>query len=206
MDVSVTPQLRGPFWVDENEDRDRANPGTPSRFGNYIDMQSPDELRYAVTDLDENLDPVRFAAEMWRIATGPVMSPPYVYFAPEVLSARLERNEHDGDSATAVVTLVAPLPAPLQRNRGWTGGRFWGEWEHRHGWYVGPTEESLTRRPAILPSVRLLFPIPRADLLIPDEEEIRDFGYVFEAKKSLNKVLLAMNSVVDPVIRDIGVR
>ncbi len=78
------------FWVDRGYDRDSASDGG-SRYGAYVRERLGWFTDAGCWEWDDSAP--RFAAVVWRIATGPVMVPGYVRMHPKTTCAEsLVRN------------------------------------------------------------------------------------------------------------------
>jgi len=147
------PDPTTPFWLDWDYDRDNADTGTQSRYGNYLRQ---DARLFAEIDYD---DPAAaFAATAWRIATGPVMSPPLVRCHPRILGTVLQRNDWDG-GMLAAVRLATGLPSTLAGARPADGGYYRG-YGSTWGPYDGPSEEDLTKGSYLLAEAQVLWQLP----------------------------------------------
>lgn len=179
------------FWVDGEYDRDRADRGTVSRYGNYV--------RRHLDEFDDWEDGARFAAGAWRIATGPIMAPGYVRSHGRVLASRVGRSNWDGGLG-GVVDLAVPWPAPLARDeRAWRGdGRWWSSWEKDHGQFFEPGEEQAAGGPYMVTTSRLMFPLTVAGLPAPPAGPDDDVAGVAAATVAV--LVGKLNAVVDPII------
>ena len=152
------------FWVD----RDFAGNGI-SRYGAYLRDASSERW----TDHDQAVEWAVFA---WRHATGLVMSPGYVRYNPQVLSARLEHSGWDG-SLIAGVSLVSTWSEQLTRGTGpgggaWRPGRVLAGLADRvsqrgTACYYEPSEADIAAWPCLLTTISLQFTMPFAALAQP---------------------------------------
>lgn len=147
--------LTRPFWLDWDHDRNGADIGTTSRYGNYLSSRTS---WFAEIDYEEPAS--AFAAAAWRIATGPIMSPPLVHCHERILGVTLQRSQWDG-GMLAAVRLATPLPAAL------TGARSSGGWYRGYGGdgffrgdFEGPSEEDLTKSAYLLAEAQVLWQLP----------------------------------------------
>lgn len=101
------------FTIDQAYDRDKASDGI-SRFGAYLKQRYQQALDAG--DLDS---PTVWAEWCWDCATPPVMSPGFVRYRDPVLSAKVYRDEWQGELAVQLV-VASPLPARLP-----SGWRSW---------------------------------------------------------------------------------
>ncbi|GAA3925885.1 hypothetical protein GCM10023085_03920 [Actinomadura viridis] len=191
----------GPFWVDEEYDREYASDGV-SRYGAYVrDRLASSFAECWETWGEPSSRRVEFASAAWRTATGPVMAPGYVRSSSRVLGARVERNQWDG-SLIAAVSLVAPWPAALARSFDWQGGRRWRDWptELRGDGYefVEPTEQDVAGAPFMQASLALTFAVP-VDRL-PEAPEGPDDGVEDCARQAVEGLVVELNRAVGPVV------
>jgi hypothetical protein len=157
-DLVTTVIGSGLFTTDDHYDTDRASKGT-SRFLAYCQLNRGLFTDYGGDDEPITTDPAMYAAAAWHCATGPVMSPPYIqHTTPLILSATMQRSQHDG-SLLAAVDLVTPRPTELRSMRNVN------EWEQQRGfgtcdYYTEPSDHAMTRRPTLLTSAKLYLPLP----------------------------------------------
>jgi hypothetical protein len=157
------------FWIDYTYDADNADSGTGSRYGNYLRMN-----RRQFDDMWTDERTVEFAAIAWRIATGPVMAPPFVHEHPLIMSASLERSGWDG-SLIASVVFASARPQALARPRR-HDGREWAQWDFPYpgrSFLADPpltiTEEQAASRPYLVTTSQAVFPVPTGSLpRVPD--------------------------------------
>ena len=186
-----------PFWLDWEYDGDNADTGTTSRYGNYLRMNVA-----SFREIWADNPSVEFAAVAWRIATGPVMSPPLVRSHPRILGASVGRSTWNGE-LVADVELVSPRPAVLANART-PDGRFYGDATlNAWGEYEGVGEEDLSRGAYLLTSVRLLWQLPagiapRITRVPTGHDEI--FRQAVECLKTL---VWALNREVGPIIEEL---
>ncbi|MGW5410747.1 hypothetical protein [Actinomadura geliboluensis] len=191
----------GPFWVDEEYDREYASDGV-SRYGAYVrDRLDSSFAECWETWGEPSSRRVEFASAAWRTATGPVMAPGYVRSNSRVLGARVERSQWDG-SLIAAVSLVAPWPAALARSLDWQGGRRWRDWptELRGDGYdfVEPTEQDVAGAPFMQASLALTFTVPVDQL--PEAPEGPDDGVEDCARQAVEGLVVDLNRAVGPVL------
>jgi hypothetical protein len=186
------------FWVDRGYDREHASDGI-SRYGAY--------LREAAfkpwTDDDQATEWAVFA---WQRATGPVMSPGYVRYHPQVLGAQLERSGWDG-SLVAGVTLVSAWPeqltAALARSvRLGDQEAYWQDWPtERLGGdsvsYHEPSEADVAARPYLLTTLSLQFTVPAAALPQPPATSP---AVLSAGQQAVATVVAELNPIVGPVL------
>lgn len=183
-----------PFWLDWKYDRANADTGTGSRYGNYLAQLTRlfDEIWYD--------DPsVEFAAVAWRVATGPIMSPPLVRRHPRISGVSVGRSDWNGEM-TADVNLVSPRPAALHNAETASGGYYRGL--HRNAWdeYDGIGEDDLTRNAYLLTEVRLLWQLPAGTLPTIKEVPTGSDAIFRQAVECLKALAGALNREVGPII------
>ena len=185
------------FWIDYGYDADHASDGI-SRYGAYL----RDATFEPWTDHDQA---VEWAAFAWRRATGPVMSPGYVRYHPQVLAAQLERSSWDG-SLAAAVTLISSRPGELKtpQARGLKlGGRqaYWQDWPIEclgdTASYHEPSEADIADRPYLLATVSLQFTVPSAAL---PEPPATSAALLSAGQQAVAVVVAELNRTVGPVL------
>jgi hypothetical protein len=183
-----------PFWLDWEYDRDSADTGTRSRYGNYL-RQAGRSFAEIWTD-----DPsVEFARIAWRTATGPVMAPPLVRCHRRIMGVELSRSDWNGEMI-ADVRLVSPRPTPLA-NASTAAGNYFrdyylGAWDT----YDGIGGEDLTRNSYLLTEVRLLWQLPAGTLPVIKEVPAGHDARFRQAVDCLAVLVGALNREVGPVI------
>jgi hypothetical protein len=85
------------FRLDHGYDRANADVGTGSRYGNYLAARA---RTFAEIDYDDPT--VEVAVACWRIATGPIMAPPFVVAPPQIIGVTLDRSDWDGEAVLTV--------------------------------------------------------------------------------------------------------
>ncbi|MDT3396146.1 hypothetical protein RKE29_05740 [Streptomyces sp. B1866] len=181
--------------VDDDYDRDRASDGY-SRFGVYL-AQRPDWFHES-GEPDTPLGAEEFAAAVWQVATGPVMSPGYVHTRPDLGAVRILHRE-DGAGLLAVVDV--PLPHSAVRSR---LPYAWRDWEKDRysladdgdGGYrqlVAPGDD----RPAVLVTAQVRAPLDGA-LLAPTATRGR--GLTADAKTAVRVLAGQVNAVAGPMV------
>jgi hypothetical protein len=186
------------FWVDRGYDREHASDGV-SRYGAYL----RDAVFEPWTDDDQATEWAVFA---WQRATGPVMSPGYVRYHPQVLGARLERSGWDG-SLVAGVTLVSAWPEQLtaalaRAVRLGDKEAYWRDWpaERLVGdsvSYHEPSEADVAARPYLLTTLSLQFTVPPAALPQPPATPAAVLG---AGQQAVAAVVAQLNPIVGPVL------
>lgn len=183
------------FRLDTEWDRDRADPGTPSRYGNYLRFEAEtfEEIR---KDYDDPTVP--FIALAWRVATGPVMSPPYVIYPRRVTHVQLERNDWDGSSILRV-DLVTDRPQSLQDAK--TGdGRWFRGWSTRYdGGLTAIDDRDVASAPYLLPRADVLVPVPVGTLPRVGTGELLD-----DALAGVRAMVGLLNGGVGPLLDRLG--
>ena len=200
------------FWVDRGYDRDSASDGG-SRYGAYVRERLGWFTDAGCWEWDDSAP--RFAAVVWRIATGPVMVPGYVRMHPKILKADVERSEWDG-SLLACVDLITPWPHTLERSREWRDGKWWRDWpaETLGGYeaYQWPSGQDLANNPYLLASASLRFTVPPGQLprpparpaftelapTLPTCDDLRALADT--AQQSVDVLVAELNRVIAPVL------
>jgi hypothetical protein len=186
------------FWVDRGYDREHASDGV-SRYGAYL----RDAAFEPWTDDDQATEWAVFA---WQRATGPVMSPGYVRYHPQVLGARLERSGWDG-SLVAGVTLVSAWPEQLtavlvKAVRLGDKEAYWQDWPtERLGGdrvsYHEPSEADVAARPYLLTTLSLQFTVPPAALPQPPATSA---AVLSAGQQAVAVVVAELNPIVGPIL------
>lgn len=182
------------FWIDYDHDRKSASDGV-SRFHAYV----RDRAHQLRQECDWCEDPtVPFAVGVWRIARGPVMVPPLVDSDSRVLNAALSRASWDG-SLLADVTVIVPNPTALHNVRPVKGGWFRGwEYDRFQECFEGPTEEQVTRGPALLTTTQLITALPADGL--PKLSEFPAGDLERTAWQAIEALVPLLNQHVRPVL------
>lgn len=140
------------FRLDFRYDRDNADPGTGSRYGNYLRHRA---RQFAEIDDDDPTVPVAVLA--WRIANGPVLAPPLVVAPPAIIYATLERDDWDGQ---AILDVEWRIANPLRVART-ADGIYYRDWRTDYsGRFEGFGGEDLARGPYLLARQQLLLRLP----------------------------------------------
>lgn len=195
-----------PFWFNRKEDETRAVDGS-SRYRTYLRGHAAEFDPYEegkVTD-----DPVRFAVAAWRIATGPIMAPPFIRFHPRILSATAAPDDWNGAHLLVTVETVSALPAALNaRNMGKAWWRGW-QWNDQRG-YVEADRGSGDPPFLALPTLTLVVPVAAAELHRPQtpqlaslanvEAPVRPRPYLEDALAALAAVVTALNAELRDLI------
>lgn len=184
------------FRLDHAYDRDRADPRSRSRYGNYLN----DAGRTFEELAGDYGDPsVPFAAAAWRIANGPIMSPPFVISPNRVLNARIERNDWNGE-AIINAELITALPAAL-RNARTSAGSWYRGWSTSYsGRYESVGDRELETGSYLLTTAQLLFQIPPG--ILPHITTVPTHGDALmdQALECLNVVVRVLNREIGPLL------
>jgi hypothetical protein len=191
----------GLFAVDDDYDANHASNGI-SRVLAYGELNRNQYTESGMLRSDPydpiTTDPAEFAMATWHCATGPVMSPPYVDRTdPLILSARLCRNLFDA-SLEATVDLITPPPPELRRLHDFNG------WQYQHGqangsgYFAEPSEEARTRRPTLLPTAKIVLPLPADRLHTPLDAPARLTSR--DMKAAVHAVIDILNETLAPVL------
>jgi hypothetical protein len=184
------------FWIDWDYDRNNADTGTRSRYSNYL-RQSPSfgEIWYD--------DPsVEFAAIAWRIATGPIMSPPLVHSHPRIMGAAVQRSDWNGEMI-ADIRLVSRRPQALF-NAKTVGGTYYRDCQlDPWGSYAGIGEEDLTRNAYLTAELRMLWQLPAGTLSTLTAVPTDHAALFDQAVECVETLVRALNREVAPVIEQL---
>jgi len=190
------------FWIDADYDTEQASDGR-SRYGAYVRQNLSGFAECWDGTWDMALH-VRFAAQAWRVATGPIMAPGYVRRHPRILSARLEYSYGDG-SLAANVELITPWPQPLRQSSQWIkqiGHGWWHDWPMDFSdAYNDPSDEDLAKRPYLLASAALRFTVPIGQFAHPPSAEPAAEELTELASQSVAVLVTELNRIVVPVIQ-----
>ncbi len=180
------------FVFNDRDDRDRASDGV-SRFGVYL-RRYP-KLFASDEDGAVTADPAAFTAAAWRVATSPIMAPPYLDWTAERLqSVTFTHSEH----APALITraqVAVPRPDVLAAVRGF------GDWDRGDRWnrgYHTPADHAVSYRPALLTSALLLFHIDAGELHVP--QDAPQALTADDAKASVKRLAALLDARMAPVL------
>ncbi|MFI0367565.1 hypothetical protein ACH35V_06770 [Actinomadura sp. 1N219] len=182
------------FVLHDADDLDRASDGT-SRYGAYLRQNGA-----LFADWDDGTvtgDPVQFTVAAWQVATSPVMAPPYVSWTAERLRSVTVTSGEDPGLLIARIQVATPRPAALAGLAGFTGWERPPSWRETRGYHT-PGEESLRVRPALLPSVELLFAVPYDLLCVP--QDTPGSLTAADAKASVRRLAELLDACVAPVL------
>lgn len=195
MGISTQEEKRR-FRLDHAYDRDRADPRSRSRYGNYLNQH---QSTFEELDGDYGDPSVPFAVTVWRIATGPIMSPPFVVSPKRVLNARLERNDWNGE-AIINAELITALPTALSDARTSTGSWYRGWSTGYGGQYEGVDDRELESGPYLLPRAQMLFQIPPGTLPHIVSVPTRAGALLDQALECLNVTVRVLNREIGPLL------
>lgn len=183
-----------PFWLDTERDQRNADLGTSSRYMNYVDQ------RLDWFDLDHDDPRASVAVAAWRIARGPIMSPPYVCSHRRILEAQLIRSEWNG-RLVATADLVSHRPPALDGLRDAQGfrARDWHLDEMADAFH-GPGGRDLEQRWYITTTVNVAAELPDSlfDSLPPLSRNVAATAHAY-----LPHLVAAMNTWLGPVINSL---
>lgn len=157
--------------VDDDYDRENADFRGGSRYAAYL---KKNQQRIAASQWDDEMDPVRFAVDVWNIATGPIMSPGYVRVRPDLSSVRIYRDDWDGHLYVEIA-----LPLPQHRLGGLRLPYEWRDWQPTRFQPGVPDEFARLGEPetqggvckAVLTTTTVRIPGPDWDLVTPTSLE-----------------------------------
>lgn len=188
------------FWIDREYDRDNADIGTSSRYGNYLRQRPGTFTDIAGHGYD---DPTAlFVEAAWRIANNPIMVPGLVRWHRRILSASIDRSSWDGQLVADVV-LATGSPSGLPSTS--KDGQYWRGWWEPDTWRAGPGEDDIAKHPYMLASVRLLWTLPEGAVSpirgLQQDLEGPNMGAIYgNAKYAVVELVRALNREVSPVL------
>ncbi|WP_405010999.1 hypothetical protein [Kitasatospora sp. NBC_01539] len=171
--------------LDDTTDRERASDGR-SRFGVYLTQHARD-----LHDDDGPLPAPAFAAAVWRIATGPIMSPGYVRIRPDLHHLAPAVDENGG--------LVLHIDVPLRHHHlahrphsltDWHD--LTNAWADDHRWPILVQPDTSTR-PALSATAHLAIPVP-GDLISEPSTHEPGPRMTVEAKHTLAALVRFANT------------
>lgn len=185
------------FRLDHGYDRDRADPDTRSRYGNYLNQhRATFEEIVSFGYEDPSVD---FATATWRIANGPIMAPPFVRSPRRVLSAAVQRSEWNGE-AIIDVDLIANRPEKLAYATT-TAGAYYRDWPTDfHGDYTGIGDRDLVTSPYLLHRAQVLIQIPPGTLPRITEVPTKGDLLLNQAYECLQVLIGVLNREIGPLI------
>lgn len=182
------------FRLDWEYDRENADTGTRSRYGNYLYLNAASFQR--ITGPNPS---AAFALEAWRIATGPVMAPALVRGHARVLSVDLERSSWN-DELTANVRLIANRPHELAHATGADGDYLHDYPRNWNDEYKSIGEEDLENSAFLLTEVRVLWQLPTGKIPAITAVPTGSDALFRQAVECLDVLVWALNRQISPVI------
>jgi hypothetical protein len=177
-------------WVEAEWDRTRASDGA-SRYGAYLRGHAERFQPFLDAGADGvTLDAIEFAMAAFEVATGPIMSPGYVWWDPRVCDHEASRSEEDGRLLLSV-TFAAPSPVRLP-------GPWWG-WQQEFGRYVHPRD----RQHAALTRLQLRWPVAIERLHQPQPPTSPGAPNLADAKTAVRVVVGEINTTAGPVLAEL---
>ena len=186
------------FRLDHAYDRDRASNGH-SRYGAYLlDRYKTFEEIATDYDYDDGLT-VPFAAAAWRIANGPIMSPPFVQSPKRVQGVQLQRSDWNGQ-AVVNVELVADRPQAWRSART-AGGGWYRDWSvDSWGDYESVGSRELEHGAYLLTTAQVLFQVPPGTLPSIASVPKQAKALYEQAVECLNAVIGVLNGEIGPLL------
>lgn len=180
-------------YVDEVYDREMASDGG-SRYGAYLRRS-----RLLAGADEEPLDAVEFAAEAWRIACSPVMSPGYVRTAEEIYAVECRRGLDEPDALVVETDLRLPHTRTIPGGKRLLGWRDWcrARLSGDEATFLTEPDEQVS---ALLFTARLQMPVRIEDLPAPATTGLTD---VEEAKAAVAVVVAEINTHLGPAVADL---
>jgi hypothetical protein len=169
-----------------------------SRYDAYL-AQHPDWFH----EFDEPgtpLGPAAFAAAAWRVATGPVMSPGYVRFRPDI--AAIEVHESEELPSGLALSITVPLSHQALAHRPGAGWRDWepDQYDHGHGAFcrlAAPADA----QPAVLPSAVIRIPVQSRWL--PRSTSVSGPGLTADAKAAVASLTRLVNTSAGRAVAEV---
>ncbi|WP_290870229.1 hypothetical protein [Hamadaea sp.] len=175
------------FWADEAHDREHGD-----RYADLVTREA-ELFRPAFGDIA----PVEFACIGWRLATPPFLEPGFVRWHRRILTAECRRDTWDG-SLVADVRIVSDLPPQLTRTREWWRDRGWEGWPRILGQYIRPSDKDLSKRPYLLPTLRMQAPIPLGGLPPAPDGPTDDLAGA--ARHAVMTIVRELDELLSPVL------
>jgi hypothetical protein len=183
------------FVFNDTEDRDRASDGV-SRYGAYL-RDHAEEFRTLFDQIDDRAvtrDPGEFAAAAWKVATSPIMAPPYLGWTAERL---ISVSFSAGWESWLIAEVQVAVPRPQVLRDVAAGFTDWARPSYPGGTYEGPSGAYMDR-PALLTSAELAWRIDFADLYVPQDAPGR--LSVADAKLSVKRLAWLLEARLAPVM------
>lgn len=189
------------YELDHAYDRANADIGTGSRYGNYLYSRQKNFTGiFEDDDFYDDYDPsLRFAFAAWDVATGPVMSPPFVRAPRLVLGTNFTRSEENGE-AIMDVELVCPRPAAL-RNVATAGGSYFRDWSTDAFGQVEPVgSRELTKASYLFTRAQVLVQIPPGTLPTVKTMPVGSGRLIDQAVQCVQAMVDVLNREVGPLV------
>ena len=181
--------------VDDEHDKTYASDGY-SRFGAYLTQHASDFEAWA----PHALSPVEFATAVWRIATGPIMSPGYVRIRTDLNSITLGVADQDGSlhARIAVPLFHGDLTARLPYSfRDWERSSYR---DHGYDEVVYPPDN----KPSVLAVASVSVPVSNQILIAPTH--VGGHRLVDEARQVVGLLASEINRAAGPVVQSLRTR
>ncbi|MBD0670065.1 hypothetical protein BU198_04905 [Streptomyces sp. CBMA156] len=183
--------------VDTAYDTENTSNTGGSRFASYVRQYEKDFQPWD----EDDVDPVRFAAAAWGIATGPVMSPGYVRTRPDLHSVTAFRDDYDGP-------LVFKITVPLRHHQ-LAGPRLpyeWADWETDRFQYgnegfkslVGPDPQHTRGPVSVLTTTTVLY--RATDWKLPAAARFTGPGLADDATEAVHALVEHLNRDAGPIV------
>lgn len=169
-----------------------------SRYGDYL--YSRKDGFVDLFDHDYSDPSVRFALEAWRIATGPVMSPPFVLAPRQVLGTAITPNDWTGDAAIIDVQLACPAPTVLHNLRAADGSYFrsWStEWD---GGFKPVGDREVADSPYLFTRAQVLAQVPAAELPTVTALPAASGRLLGQAVECVQALVYILNRQIGPIV------
>ncbi|GAA1526543.1 hypothetical protein GCM10009678_05030 [Actinomadura kijaniata] len=155
------------FRLNEYDDREMASDRV-SRYGSYLRLNKAKFADDWTDDKAITTSAAEFTAAAWEVATGPIMSSPYLEWLPDRIRDIDTYFSEDDGSLIVRIEVAVPRPPELLALRGWR------EWDRsaRYGYsgYFTPEDRMLKHGPAMLTSTLLLIRVPDQALTRPQAD------------------------------------
>lgn len=181
-------------WVDRAHDRSGASNGV-SRYQSYLESRE---------HLFQGLNSTEYASIAWQVATGPVMSPGYVEWRPDVHTVTVEHDEESRLVAALELRLrhrtllPNPLYSTVMQLADWERERVWGSMGEGYGYH----EPSASRAAAgaLLITARLVVRLHEVGLPDPGETDGVDYRVAMAA---IDHLVTQINRVAGPLVDEL---